>query len=111
MPTIREDDGLAMSSRNARLTPEHRDQASVVYRALCSGAAMIEAGETDPGRVETAVREVLATADLAGEPDYVAVVDAESLAVPEVLVGEIRLLTAVAFGDVRLIDNLGVTVP
>jgi len=110
MPTVREPDGLAMSSRNLRLTPEHRAQAPTVQRALQAGVSAIEAGERDPGAVEAVVRAVLATASDADEPDYVAVVDAGSLRVPQVLAGEIRLLTAVTFGDVRLIDNVGVTV-
>lgn len=110
LPTIREDDGLAMSSRNLRLTPDHRAQAPVVQRALLEGVDLIDAGERDPAAVEAAVRSVLATADGASEPDYVAVVDAGSLRTPERLSGEVRLLAAVRFGDVRLIDNVGVTI-
>ncbi len=108
MPTIREDDGLAMSSRNRRLLPEHREEASIVNRSLQAGAAAIEGGERDPQAVEAVVRAVLAGGVHCEEPDYVAVVDAASLAVPERLAGSVRLLTAVRFGDVRLIDNLGV---
>lgn len=108
--TVREDDGLAMSSRNLRLTAEHREQAPVVQRALQAGAASIEAGERDPAVVERAIRDVIATAPGAASPDYVAVVDASSLVTPTALAGDIRLLTAVYFGDVRLIDNIGVTV-
>lgn len=110
LPTIRETDGLAMSSRNLRLTPDHRSQASVVARALRLGIDEIEAGERDPGAVEAVIRTELATASGADAPDYVAVVDANSLRVPEVLRGEVRILTAVSFGDVRLIDNMGTTV-
>ena len=110
LPTVREDDGLAMSSRNLRLSPEQRAEAPIIQRALQVGLGAIEAGERSPSAVETAVREVLATATLADEPDYVAVVDAASLVTPEVLSGEVRLLTAMAFGDVRLIDNVGITV-
>lgn len=110
MPTIREDDGLAMSSRNLRLTPEHREQAPVVQRALQAGVRAIERGMRDPADVEALIIAELATAPGAAEPDYVAVVEADSLRTPEVLSGEIRLLTAVQFGDVRLIDNVGVTV-
>jgi len=110
MPTVREDDGLAMSSRNLRLTPEHRAQAPIVQQALQAGVAAIESGERSPAAVEQVVREVLATATLAAEPDYVAVVDAASLRTPEELSGDVRLLTAVYFGDVRLIDNVGTVV-
>jgi pantoate--beta-alanine ligase len=110
MPTIREADGLAMSSRNLRLTPEHRSEAPVVSRALHMGIAAIDAGESDPAAVEAVIRAELATAELAEIPDYVAVVDAGSLRTPEILAGEVRVLTAMQFGDVRLIDNMGTVV-
>ena len=108
--TVREEDGWAMSSRNLRLTPEHRLQAPIVQEALLAGVRVIGDGERSPSVVETAIREVIATAPDAAEPDYVAVVDAASLLTPEVLDGQVRLLTAVRFGDVRLIDNVGVTI-
>lgn len=110
MPTIREDDGLAMSSRNLRLTDAHRAQAPVVNRALRGGAEAIERGERDPAAVEAIIRAVISTAPDAERPDYIAVVDAHSLMSPEVLSGQIRLMTAVRFGDVRLIDNVGITI-
>lgn len=110
LPTVREDDGLAMSSRNRRLTPDHRDEAVVVNRSLRAGLEAIEAGERDPLVVEALVRREISKAAGASEPDYVAVVDAASLVVPERLEGEVRLLTAVKFGDVRLIDNMGITI-
>lgn len=110
LPTVREQDGLAMSSRNLRLTPEHRAQAPTVQTALRAGVEAIEAGERDPAAVEATIRAIIATAPAAATPDYIAVVDAASLRTPKVLEGEIRLLTAVKFGDVRLIDNVGVTV-
>ena len=110
VPTVREPSGLAMSSRNLRLTDEHREQAPIVQQALQAGARAIDAGERDPATVEAAIREVIATAPGASEPDYVAVVDSASLRTPDTLSGETRLLTAVRFGDVRLIDNIGVTI-
>ena len=110
LPTVREADGLAMSSRNLRLTPEQREEAPIVQQALQSGLRTIGSGERSPETVENAIREVLATASLADEPDYVAVVDAGSLRTPDMLAGEVRLLTAISFGDVRLIDNVGMTI-
>jgi pantoate--beta-alanine ligase len=108
-PTRREADGLAMSSRNSYLSPGERAAAPVVHRALQAGAAAIRAGERDPAPV----RELMA-AIVEAEPrarlDYVAVVDADSLAVPDTLSGNLRLLAAVGFGRARLIDNVGVTV-
>lgn len=110
LPTLREDDGLAMSSRNLRLSLEQRAEAPIIQQALQVGVAAIEAGERSPAIVEATVREVLATAELAHAPDYVAVVDAVTLLTPDRLSGDIRLLTAMAFGDVRLIDNVGITI-
>jgi pantoate--beta-alanine ligase len=108
-PTVRELDGLAMSSRNSYLTPEERAAAPVVYRALQAGKAAILAGQRDA----TEARDLMA-AIVEAEPlarlDYVAAVDANSLQVPEPLTGNLRLLAAVRFGRARLIDNVGVTV-
>ena len=108
-PTVREPDGLAMSSRNAYLTPEQREAAPVIYRALRAGAAAIAAGERDPQAVRELVAGIIEAEPLA-ELDYVEVVDADSLATPETLRGNLRLLAAVRFGRARLIDNVGVTV-
>ena len=109
-PIVREPDGLAMSSRNVYLTPEERAAAPVLHRALQAGVATIVAGERDPATVVelvTAIIDAEPTADL----DYVEVVDVATLARPEVLRGEIRLLTAARFGRPRLLDNLGVLIP
>ncbi len=111
--TVREPDGLAMSSRNAYLTEDERAAAPVVHRALRTGAAVVLAGEDDPGAVVDAMAAVVATEPL-GRLDYVAVVDAADLSVPDRLDRpgrDLRLLAAVRFGAARLIDNLGVTIP
>jgi len=107
-PTVREPDGLAMSSRNSYLTAEERAAAPVVYQALQSGVAAVEGGERDPAAVRQTMADVIAKEPLAGL-DYVAVVDADSLAVPASLSGNLRLLAAVRLGRARLIDNVGVT--
>ena len=107
--TVRELDGLALSSRNVYLEGEDRQAATVLYRALREGAALIEAGEHDPG----VVRSRMAAA-VAAEPratlDYAEVVGAEDLQSPVHLAGELRLLVAARVGRARLIDNVGVTV-
>ncbi|HEY7070295.1 MAG TPA: pantoate--beta-alanine ligase [Acidimicrobiales bacterium] len=108
-PTLRELDGLAMSSRNVYLSPEEREAAPVVYTALRSGAAAIAAGERDPAAVRELMAGIIEAEPLA-RLDYAAVVDAESFLVPDPLTGNLRLLAAVRFGKARLIDNVGVTV-
>jgi pantoate--beta-alanine ligase len=107
-PTVRERDGLAMSSRNAYLTPEQRAAAPVVHRALQAAAALVMAGERDPRVVRTLMAEIIQAEPLA-ELDYAEVVSADSFAVPDPLAGDLRLLAAVRFGRARLIDNVGVT--
>jgi pantoate--beta-alanine ligase len=107
-PTIRERDGLALSSRNAYLTAEERAAAPVVNRALKAGAALILAGERDPGVVRTLMADIIQAEPLA-ELDYAEVVGADSFTVPDPLAGDLRLLAAVRFGRARLIDNVGVT--
>jgi len=109
-PTVREPDGLAMSSRNAYLTPAERSAAPVVHRALLAGSEVVHGGATDPAVVRDAMSEV-AEAEPLGAVDYLAVVDASDFSVPDRLRGDLRLLAAVRFGKARLIDNLGVTVP
>ena len=109
-PTVREPDGLALSSRNRYLSPEEREAAPVVYRALQAGAASILAGETDTAAVRTLMAQIIEAEPLA-QLDYAEVVDADSFTVPDPLDGNLRLLAAVGFGRARLIDNVGVTVP
>lgn len=107
-PTRREPDGLAMSSRNVYLSPEERDAAPVIHRALQAGAALILAGERDPAAVRDLVRGIIEAEPLA-QVDYAEVVDAASFTVPDPLAGSLRLLVAARFGRARLIDNVGVT--
>jgi len=106
-PTIREADGLAMSSRNVYLGPEDRAAAPALKHCLDAGAAAIAAGERSPDAIEATMSSVLA-----GEPratmDYVAAVDARTLERPASMRGEVRLLVAAQVGPARLIDNLGV---
>ncbi len=108
--TVREADGLAMSSRNAYLSDTQRAAAPVVHRALRSGVAAILAGEGDPAEIRALMARIVADEPEA-ELDYADVVDAASLATPSTpLAGDLRLVAAVRFGTTRLIDNVGVTV-
>ena len=108
--TVREPDGLAMSSRNARLTPEGRAAAPVLRRALLAGADAIRAGETDAEAVRAAMRDVLATEPAAGT-DYVSVADADTLAELDTVDGDALLSLAVRIDGVRLIDNERAVLP
>ena len=108
-PTVREADGLALSSRNVYLTPEQRAVAPTLYRALRTGKSLIERdGERDPAFVNDVMRSVIEA-----EPffalDYAEVVNASDLTTPTRLVGDVRLLVAARLGKARLIDNLGAT--
>ena len=106
-PVARESDGLAMSSRNVKLTPEERERASGLYLALQEGAAAIEGGERSPGAVEALIRDRLARI---GDVLYVHCVDAETLQPMETLRGAIRLIASVQIGVVPLVDNVGAEV-
>jgi len=107
-PTVREADGLAMSSRNVRLAPEQRAQAPMVHRALEAARELVRKGERNAAVLAGAIRTVLAEAPL-GEIDYVEIVDAGELTPVTTIAGECLIALAVRFGDVRLIDNLTVT--
>jgi pantoate--beta-alanine ligase len=107
-PTVREPDGLAMSSRNAYLGPEERDAAPVLHWALVAGAAAIAAGERSAARVRDLVASLISAEPLA-QLDYAEVVDADTLQEIDPLVGNLRLLAATRFGRARLIDNEGAT--
>lgn len=109
-PIVRAPDGLALSSRNAYLSPAERAQAPTLRRALEAGAALVAAGETDPAAVEAAMASVIAACPLA-EIDYAAAVDPNTLAADGPLSGEVRLVAAARFGRARLIDNIACRVP
>ncbi len=103
-PTVREPDGLAMSSRNARLTADGRAVAPVLHRALEAGAACIRSGEADAEVVRQAMRRMLLAEPLA-DVDYVSVADPETLAELDAIPGRALLSLAVRIDGVRLIDN------
>jgi pantoate--beta-alanine ligase len=105
VPTIRENDGLACSSRNQYLNVGERKQATVLRKALMKGAAMAGDGETSAPRIVSAVRETIEQAPLA-RISYADLVDAENLQSIEVLRPNSLLALAVFFGKTRLIDNI-----
>lgn len=103
-PIVRERDGLAMSSRNAYLTPEERGQATVLYRALEQARNMARSGVTGAPAISEAIRKTISGSPLA-RIDYVEIVDPDTMTpVDDVSEGAIAAL-AVYFGTTRLIDN------
>jgi len=105
MPIVREQDGLAMSSRNARLEPEQREQARCLSAGLELAEQLVRDGERDPARLIERVR-LLITEQALAEVDYISLADAGSLSP---VVGRLEapaiLALAVRFGGTRLIDN------
>jgi pantoate--beta-alanine ligase len=108
-PTFREADGLAMSSRNAYLSPEERRAATVLHRSLRAAEAAVGQGERRGDAVRGRLREVLNTEPLA-QVEYAEVVDAESFQPVETLRGRLVLPLAVRIGGTRLIDNIRLAV-
>src|SRR5437870_789965 len=107
-PTVREPDGLALSSRNLHLSPEERKAATVLYRALSDGRELIRAGEQSVKKVEAAMTRLIWAEPLA-RLDYLAVADPITLDEVRSVRGRVVLLLAVWIGETRLIDNLIVT--
>ena len=105
VPTVREEDGLAMSSRNVLLSPEERAAATVLSRALREASQRYEAGERSGDRLREAMRAVLAGEPLA-RPDYVSVADADTLLELAQMDRPALLSLAARIGKTRLIDNI-----
>lgn len=101
---VREADGVAISSRNVRLSAAERARAPALYRALQAGKAAIERGETYSASIVALVRERLSQA---GEVVYVHALDAVSLQPMPALTGDVRILASLRLGDVALVDNIG----
>ena len=106
MPTIREPDGLAMSSRNVQLSPEQRQAAPVVHRALCQSHLLWIQGERDGDTLRDAARIVLQSESKVESIDYVSVAGMLTLDELERVDGRAMVSTAVQMGAVRLIDNI-----
>lgn len=105
MPTWREEDGLAYSSRNARLTAAERAKAPALYKALCVAQTLVHGGERSRAVLEAAMKQVLLEAGLS-EIDYATIVNPETFEPEEQITGNALALLAVHLGAVRLIDNL-----
>jgi pantoate--beta-alanine ligase len=109
-PIVREDDGLAMSSRNAYLNPEERQAALVLSRALLLAREKLTQGERQPQRLEAALRDTIAAEPLT-RIDYAAICDQHTLKPVGCLSGSVLVALAVFVGATRLIDNALLSVP
>lgn len=103
-PIIREEDGLAKSSRNTYLNEEERKAATVLYRALQAGKHLCEAGERNVNVVRATIAEVLAEEPLA-DPEYIEIVSTDTVKPVDRIEGEVLCALAVRIGKTRLIDN------
>jgi pantoate--beta-alanine ligase len=105
VPTIREPDGLAMSSRNVYLSPEERQQAPVLYKALSTAHVMWAEGEKNAEKLRTAMIELIKQKPL-GKIEYISIADALTLRELEKAEAPAIISLAVKFGKTRLIDNI-----
>lgn len=104
VPTVREPDGLAMSSRNQRLTPEQRRIAPVLYQALCEAERLIRGGTTSAAEVKQGALALLSQNPVF-RIQYLEAVDPAFQPV-EIVTGDVRMVVAAWLGEVRLIDNV-----
>jgi pantoate--beta-alanine ligase len=104
-PTVREPDGLAMSSRNTYLSPEERQQAPALYKALSTAHVTWAEGERDSSRLRQAMIEIIRQAPL-GNIEYISVANADTLDEVEKAEPSALISLAVKFGRTRLIDNI-----
>lgn len=105
VPTVREDDGLALSSRNVNLSKDDRRAAPVLYRALCMAKDFTMQGQGNASRVRKAIRECIAK-ETPASISYVSIADAETLEELTVIDRPAVASLAVTFGTTRLIDNV-----
>jgi pantoate--beta-alanine ligase len=108
-PTVREPDGLAMSSRNAYLGPADRERAVALRRGLDAAEASVAAGEREPARIAAAGRAAMA--EFGVEPEYFEIVNTEDLSPPSAIDDEALVAVAARVGRARLIDNTTLRTP
>jgi len=104
VPTVREEDGLACSSRNVYLSPEERQSASAIYRSFLLAQKLFQSGNTDANLLKEAIKDFLLKHPHVRKIDYVEITDEELNPVEEVKEGD-RILVALYVGNTRLIDN------
>ena len=105
LPIIREEDGLAMSSRNVYLSTDDRRQATVLYRSLQDAEAAIKKGERDPKKIVKMMSDMISHVPTS-KIDYISIVDTKNLKSVDKIDGETLIALAVFIGKTRLIDNV-----
>ena len=105
LPTVREPDGLAMSSRNSYLSPEQRQAAVVLYKSLMLARELWERGERDAETIRRQMADLIGKEPLA-DVDYISIADASTLEEPAVIDKPVLISLAVKIGPTRLIDNV-----
>jgi len=104
-PTVRQPDGLAVSSRNQYLTPVQKKDATLLYKSLQKFRAMVEAGVRNVPEITAQMRKILNSSPLI-EIEYISIVDAETLEAIDRISGRVLVALAVRIGSTRLIDNI-----
>lgn len=103
-PIIREEDGLAKSSRNTYLSDDERQAATILHKGLVKGEELVRSGEKNVATITAAIREVIESEPLA-KIDYVEIVDFDNIKPIETIQGSVLAAVAVYIGKTRLIDN------
>ena len=106
VPTVREPDGLALSSRNAQLGPAERQSAIALFRALQAADGRIAAGDTDPERVKHMAAAEISPDDPSLRLEYLEIVDPDEMQPVALITGPVRVAGALWVGSTRLIDNV-----
>jgi pantoate--beta-alanine ligase len=106
LPTVRERDGLARSSRNSYLNADERVRAPSIYAALCTAAEMISGGEKNPDKVRDMIKRKISVNMPSSRIDYIEVCDPETLDPVAAIKGRVLVAVAVRSGKARLIDNI-----
>ncbi len=104
-PTVREEDGLAMSSRNLYLSQEERRQALCIYQSLLEAKQLVERGERDAAHIQDKMKEIL-TRSSDVKIDYISITDTSVLEPLQTIGGEVLIAVAAFVGNIRLIDNI-----
>jgi pantoate--beta-alanine ligase len=110
LPTVREPDGLAMSSRNSYLNPKERKEAALLYKSLQLARRLLKAGAGDPSAVISKMKRVIRESGLSTKVDYIEIVNGRTMEPVKTISGDILIALAARVGKTRLIDNIRIKV-